>query len=224
MRRSSVLKIAIRGCAVLMLAVMGIASPGCLAELVGGMAASAERLGSHEVAYEYGGLQGKTFAVMVNAGREVQYEYPGVLDLLAEIIATSLAENAGATGLVPASRVRWYQTSNPHWGALTYSELTEALGIERLILVDIYDYRLHEPGNPYLWDGVASAKIGVIEADSAIPNEFMFERDMTVSFPGKPGFGPMDISQQDVLTGLNLKFAQRVVWLFYDHEEPNYEG
>jgi hypothetical protein len=197
---------------------------GCqLGQLIGGMAASYERTGTHEVAYEYGGLQGKSFAVFVSAGKEIQYEFPTLVDQFAEAIALKLAEEAGASGWVPAAFVRAYQTRNPHWEALSYEEITSELGVERLVLVDLHEYRLNRPGNPYLWDGVAAAKVGVVEADSSIPNEFIFERDVQVAFPNKTGMSPAEMTRDQVITGLDLKFARDVSWLFYTHEEPNYE-
>lgn len=202
-----------------------LTASGCiLGQLVGGMAASYARTGTHEVAAEYTGLEGKNFAVMVHAGREVQYEHPGMIDLVAELVATTLAERAGGTGWVPPATVRWYQTNNPRWIAMPYGDVAEALGVDRLILVDIYEYRLHEPGNRYVWDGLAAARVGVVEADSALPDEFMYESEVEVVFPREKGFSPTDISRDQVVTGLNLKFAQATAWLFFDHEEPNDAG
>jgi hypothetical protein len=200
-------------------------SGGCIVgQLVGGMAASYERTGTHEVAAEYTGLTGKNFAVMVHAGREVQYEHPGMIDLVAELVATTLAERAGGAGWVPPATVRWYQTNNPRWIAMPYGDIAEALGVDRLVMVDIYEYRLHEPGNQYVWDGHAAARVGVVEADSVVPDEFMFESEVEVEFPREKGISPTDISRDQVVTGLNLKFAQATAWLFFDHEEPNYDG
>ncbi len=199
--------------------------PGCqIGQLIGGMASSYERTGTHEVAYEYGGLQGKSFAVFVSAGKEIQYEFPALVDTFADMIALKLAEEAGASGWVPAATVRLYQSRRPYWEAMSYDEITSDLGVERLVVVDLHEYRLHRPGNPYLWDGVAAAQIGVVEADSSIPGEFMFKRDVQVGFPNKSGMSPADITRDQVVTGLNLKFARNVCWLFYTHEEPNYEG
>ena len=215
---------ALRLFTLLMLTLAATSGYGCgLEKLVGGMAASYARTGTHKVAYEYGGLQGKTFAVLVTAGKDIQYEYPWLTNQISEAISLKLASEAGASGFVPAATVNWYQSRNPQWEALSYSEISKALGVERLIIVDIYEYRLHQPGNPYLWDGVVAGQVGVVEADSSIPDEFIYEKDVQVAYPGKPGFGPSDMSRQDVITRLDIKFVRDVCWLFYDHEEPNYE-
>ncbi|MFG0251515.1 MAG: hypothetical protein ACF8NJ_01415 [Phycisphaerales bacterium JB038] len=203
----------------------GLPLAGCqVGQLLGGMAASYERTGTHEVAYEYGGLQEKSFAVFVSAGKEIQYEFPELMDAFAGGIAEKLAESAGASGWVPYTAVRWYQSRNPYWEALSYSDITKALGVDRLVMVDLYEYRLHRPGNPYLWDGVVAAKVGVVEAESSIPDEFIFEREVQVAFPNKSGVSPADMTRDQVITGLNSKFRRDVCWLFYTHEEPNYEG
>ena len=101
-------------------------------------------------------------------------------------------------------------------------ELAKELGVERLIVVEVIEYRLTEPGNQYLWDGVAAGTVGVIEADTSISDEFAFEKSVRVTFPDKQGYGPSDFSRQELTTALALRFLDRVTWPFYNHQEPYY--
>jgi hypothetical protein len=103
------------------------------------------------------------------------------------------------------------------------SELGKGLGnVERLVYVELNEYRLHDPGNPYEWDGVAAATISVLELDGATPDDFAFEKPITVKFPGKKGVDSSQLSSGAVTSALSLRLVDRLTWLFYDHQEPYY--
>lgn len=198
---------------------------GCVVgALVGGMAASYEATGSSLVFSEYQGLIDKTYAVVVTAPRSIQGEHPRLVSSLTNAISTRLATNnetVMAAGFVPGPRVLEFQYTTPQWTAWSYEELLEHFGVQRLIVVDLYEFRLRESGNRYVWDGMISAKVGVVEADTGAPNEFMFTRELRIRYPDDGGYTAADFTQSHVEASLKDRFANRVTWLFYDHEEPN---
>ncbi|RMH12144.1 MAG: hypothetical protein D6695_07550 [Planctomycetota bacterium] len=201
--------------------------PGCaLGTLIGGMAASARRHGSHTVYAEYEGLKGKSFAVVVAADRVIDAEHAGLTTRLMERINNSIARAHaqmpdGAVAAPRVDRLLKVLYNNPQWTALPRKDVADMLGVDRLIVVDLAVYRLHEPGNAHLWNGVAAGSVSVIEADSPVPDEAVFERAITVSFPDGTGYSVNDIPYEAVNTELSNRFANRVAWLFFDHEEPN---
>jgi len=203
----------------ILLAAALAALPGC--EIIGVMADTYERTGSHTVAAEYEGLDDHQFAVLVAADRVVQAENPRLVPRLATAITAQLVANTGAIGYVPSPVVLDYQFNNPSWPARPYAEIAEELGVSRLIVVDIYDYRLNEVGNSYLWDGLLAANVGVVEADGAFPNDFIYTKNVAVRFPDDEGYGPSDINAQQIIAVLERRFTNRAAWLFYEHEEPN---
>ena len=86
------------------------------------------------------------------------------------------------------------------------------------------EFRLHEPGNQYLWRGAATAKVGVIESDGPVNDNFIFQEQVRTIFPiDERALGPAQLSEQTVQVKLSKKLIDRVSWLFYDHEEKNYE-
>jgi len=168
---------------------------------------------------EYQGLQRHSFAAVVSADRLIQGDHPYAVPRFTAAINERLAEEAGASGYIPPNALMAYLYENPRWVAMPPSDLANDLGVERLILVEILEYRLHEPGNRYLWDGSVVGTVGVIEADSPVPDEFVFQRSVSVSFPDGTGFGPTDFNQSAVQRMLLDRFVDRVTWLFYDHQE-----
>ncbi|HVZ94339.1 MAG TPA: hypothetical protein VG797_07505 [Phycisphaerales bacterium] len=199
---------------------------GCWIPLaIGGMVESYKKDSTHSVEGEYTGLRGKTYAILVMTDRIILGNFPTIIGRFAAQATDRLtSENAkiGATGAVPAAWVMEFQLANPAWTSWTYDRIMDELGVERLVVIDITEYRLQEPGNSYLWDGVTSARVGVVEKEASIPGEFDFKKDVRVAFPNKKGIGPQDMSREVVQGQLDRRLLDRVTWLFYEHQEPYY--
>jgi len=198
--------------------------PGC--ELVGGAIDNYKRDSTHEVKGEYRGLEEKSFAVVVAVDRSIQAEHPGLVDFLTAKMTERLSAQGNvprAGGFVPADQVLKYLYNNPSWPTRPMADLAKALGgVQRLVYVEIVEYRLHEPGNAYEWEGVASGRISVIESDSPIPDDYAFDRTVAVKFPDKSGIGRDQIDRSTATSALAGRFIDRATWLMYDHQEPYY--
>ncbi|MBA4028587.1 MAG: hypothetical protein C0475_05550 [Planctomyces sp.] len=207
----------------LITAVGTLALGGCA---VGGAIAALEesrrRNSTRQIDGEYGGLKGKSFAVIVTADRFVQADNPELLPRLTEQVSERLARQAEASGYVPAAEVLDFQLNTPRWVTMAYADVAEQLGVERLVVVELTDYRLHEPGNQYLWNGVAAATVGVVEVGGPLDSDFAYSKLVRVSFPDKDGYGPNDLPRAAVNTELARRLADRAAWLFYNHQEPYY--
>lgn len=202
--------------------VLGLAGCNLVGGLVGGMAESYKRSAKHPVEAKHAGLAGKSFAVIVSADRIIQADHPEVVAKLSIDIADRLAKEANASGFVPGQVVLEYQFNHPRWVAMPMGQLAKDLGVERLVYVDLVEYRLNDPGNQYIWQGVASAMVGVVHADSTLPDEYAFQEQVRVKFPDKDGLGPTDLPRAAVNTALVSRLTDRASWLLYDHEEGYY--
>lgn len=200
-----------------------ISAPGCaVGTIVGGMAESHRRNSTRTVFSEYTGIVDKSFAVVVAADRGIQSIRPQQVARLTTLITQRLIEHADAAGVVPPAVILEYQYNNPRWVTLTYDELAEALGVERLIYVDLSEFRLNDPGNAHLWNGLASGTVGVVEADGPLGDDFAFSRQIAVRFPDQDGYTRTSYTADQVAAVLEKRFVDRLTWLFYDHEEPYY--
>lgn len=200
--------------------------PGCVVgALIGGMAESYKENSTRAVSAEYEGLRGKSFGVIVTGDRVLQGTDPSLFPRLTNRITGRLVDptsNLGATGVIPPVVMLEFQLSNPDWIAWSYEKITEHLGVDRLIFVELIEYRLNEVGNSYLWDGLAAARVGVVEADGMLPNEFSFTKTVQVPYPSEKGMSPADISESQVRAGLEQRLIDRITWSFYEHQEPYY--
>lgn len=198
---------------------------GCIVgAAIGGMAESARRTGTTKVPADYVGLRGKSYAVVVAVDRLTQAQHPGLVARITTGVNDRLAlpENGvGASAFIPSVDLLNVLYETPQWPAMPPGEVAAMLGVDRLIMVELYDYQLHEPGNRYVWDGVASGNVTVYETDSGIPDDPVYEKAIRVTFPDGTGFMAADIPESGVTSELSRRFINRVAWLFYDHEEPN---
>jgi hypothetical protein len=205
-------------------AMAGLSMLGC--QIPGFFVESYRRESTHEIKGEYRGLEGKDFAVVVTADRVIQAENPELVGYLTYKITEKLAGNdhvPRAGGFVPPEDVLRYTYANPGWTGKPMSDLAKGLGgVKRLVYVEVYEYQLHDAGNQYEWDGVAAGTISVIETDTNTPNDFAFQRQVTVKYPDKKGYGPTEIAQGAVQTVLASRFVDRTAWLMFDHQEKYY--
>lgn len=196
---------------------------GC--NIIGGLwaihAAAEEREGSKMIDAEYRGLREKKFAVLVTAPAVLQSSRPGLTAKVAITVSDMLAEHSGATGFVPGPGVISYQYNRPSWVAKPMGEVAKELGVDRVIFIDINEYRLRDPGNQYVWEGITNALVAVYECDGSMPDDMIFQKRVQVKFPDASGFSPADLPEAAVNTELTRRLCDRAAWLFYRHEEKN---
>lgn len=193
---------------------------GCT--FAGYVATTLERTGSHEVNAEYEGLANKRVAVVMDADKIIQANYPRLISELTSSISIRLAsESQIPMQMTPAPKVLKHQLDYPRWAAKAYDELGAALASDRLIIIDLYEFRLNEPGNQWVWSGLAAARIGVVEVDGPVPEEFVYTQEVSVKFPDHDGAGPEQYTAQQISAVLRKRLVDRVIWLFFKHEEKN---
>ena len=185
------------------------------------MAESYHRTGSTTYPAQYDGLVGKSFAVVTSSSRMTESEHPGLSARITQRVNDRLIQNANPGYAIPSRDLLMVLYNTPQWTAMTRADVANLLGVERLIVIEIIDYRLQEPGNEYTWDGAISGVVSVYESDSAIPDDPMFEKAIRITFPDSTGFTTADIPEAAVTTELSNRFVNRASWLFYEHEEPN---
>ncbi|MFG0330265.1 MAG: hypothetical protein ACF8PN_10240 [Phycisphaerales bacterium] len=176
-----------------------------------------------DIPAEYRGLDGKRVVVLVDAPMDIYYEFPGITSTLTLLISNGIIEYCPGSLVPPTEEVIAFQYNNVYWATMDYAELCAELRTERIVIIDLIEYRLQAPGNSYLWDGRISADVHVIEADSFDPSSFAYSKRVLSLFPGIEGVSRESASQAQIAQGLQIKFAQKVVRLFHDHKRINSE-
>ena len=195
-----------------------MALTGCIAF---GFAELNRREGMHSVEPEYEGLRGKSVAVVVNADRRIQSEFPTAVEQITARINQRLTESGAAKSHSDTTELLSFLYNRPQWTTKPLGELAKELKVDRIVYVELREFRLHETGNSWTWDGAVSGVVAVIEADSDTPDEYAFQRPISVSYPDSPGQGPAQMNGRDVASVLLKRFVDRAAWPFYKHDEDN---
>lgn len=181
-----------------------------------------EREKKVEVLAQYDGLRESTVAVLVDTDMMVMYEYPSVVANLCVNLSRRIGQNVEGIGVLSPSFVLEWQYQTPSWQSLPYGVMCEELGVDRVVWVDLFEFRLNPPGNRWQWEGAASANIGIVEIDGFDPDAFADSFDVTATFPDIAELGRESATASQIQTGLLTKFVQEAGWLFYDHIEDKY--
>ena len=208
---------------VAVLIIVALFLPGCqMGQLVGAMAQADEYQKLVDTPPRYGGLENKTVAVIVQADMATLYEFPETAANIAGGVSRRMQRDVpGVQVLNPTIVLNW-QYRTPQWNVLPYGELAHQLNVERVVFIDLLEFRLNPPGNRYLWEGVCVGRIGIIERDSLDPDAFVETIDISVKFPREEGVGRESATADKIQFGLLYEFIEKTTWLFHQHLEPKY--
>jgi len=195
-----------------LLALTLAASSGC--EAVGYVAGAIDSERDVEFVAKYDGLNGKRIAVLVNAPLDAQYEHPTAVPGLCDYISAGLKETSNDSQILPPNYAVAYQANHVYWPTMDTEALAKALGVDRLVIIELVEYRLQASGNSYLWDGVIVGDINIFEADGADPTAPVFSERVKARYPSVDGVRREDAPAATVEQGLQIKFAQETVNLF----------
>jgi hypothetical protein len=212
-----------RKAAPILLLAAAATAPGCAAaHLIGVMGATAEyqKLITKQAAYA--DLTGAKVAVMVSIPPDLGYEHPQLAAQLATGVSARIQANVTDVTVVRPDQIIAWQWRTHDWESMPYGELARAMGVDRVVYVDVHEYRLNPPGNRWLWEGVCSASVSVIESDYPDPDMFAATFEVISEYPDLEGLDRDSASPSTIEAGLLARFIERAAWLFYDHQEPKY--
>ena len=186
---------------------------GFVAEVIGG----GER--ERAVKAQYLGLQNQRVAVLAAADEYTLFQHPDAPARVVAAVTREIAEQVPGVRVVDPKQVMQYQESDPYWIARRYSTLLETFDVSRVVIIDLSDYRTHEPGNAHVWQGVINASVGVVEAEDEDPDDYAFSYRRPVPlFPPNSKIGVLNSDDATIELGMQKTFARDVGRLFYNHK------
>ncbi len=198
------------------IAFAAIAGCDLVGGIAGGMSSSYDWTSQVEIPAQYRDLEKKSVAVLVDAPLDIQYDFTSAVPRITELVNLQISQGVNCR-ILRTRDVLAYQSMNAAWISLDYGAIAESLHVDRIILVDLIEYRLFSPGNSYLWSGQITADVNVYEAESPDPTALAFTEHIVGRFPPIDAVGRDQESAQTIEHGLQLDFTRRVAWLFYDH-------
>jgi hypothetical protein len=200
-----------------------VAGAGCnIARGIGALAQNEEYQKLVDTPPRYNGLENKTIAVVVDTDLATLYEHPMLTATITDGISRRLQRDVPGAKVLASQHVIDWQYRTPQWNALPLGEITQQLNVDRVVYIDLIEYRLNPPGNRWMWEGVAAGRIGVIERSGLQPDAFVESFDLTAKFPTISGVDRNAANADQIETGLLAEFIKHTSWLFHQHLEPKY--
>ena len=173
----------------------------------------------YDVTAQYTGLDNQSVAVIVGASDHTRYRHPNASRQIAREVSRRITLNVPEVTVIDPDRILAWQEQNPYWTARTPGQLIAALGVDRLVMVELGEYRMTDPGDTNVKRGVISATINVVEADAPDPDDYAFSTPLRVTFPDefRTKVGLISASEQDIQTITVSRFTEEAAGMFYDH-------
>lgn len=193
-----------------------VSLPGCteigfLAEAAGGGPKKVK------VKPEYRGLEGKSVAVVVAADEYMLFDHPDAPEVIARAVTQRLKVGVPGIRMLDPKQVLEFQSKNPYWNTTPYGELMQRLGAERLVHVDLAEFGVHDPGNSYLWQGRATAGVGVAASDAKDPDTLVYLTRISTLYPEDESLGVVNADDDGIRAGLVFALASQIAGRFHDH-------
>lgn len=204
--------------ALLVLALAGCAVP----QLIAAVGHNIEREKKIEVLAKYTGLENRSVAVLVHADHSLLYEYPMVKPNISANIAARIQQNVSGVRVLSPVQVMGWEYQNPTWSSMPMGQVCDMLDVDRIVYVDVYEFRLNPPGNRFLWEAVGVANVSIYERGSLDPDFAVEEFSVTARFPDDRTVTREQRRQEEIEAGIVGRFCQKIAWLFYDHIEDKY--
>ena len=173
-----------------------------------------------DVEAQYVDLANRSVAIVVSMSDYTEFKHPDAKRMITEEMTRRIQANVpGVTLTRPKDIIAW-QKENAYWATRPPSMLIDQLKVERLVLVEIGEYRTHEPGDKHVLRGVVSASINIVEAESADPDNFgaSFTKNVMYPEPGKSKVGRVGEDEQLIEVRTQIRFCESAAGLFYDHQ------
>ena len=166
----------------------------------------------------YRGMENKSFAVLVAADEYSLFRHPQAQTNVCRAVSIAVAARVAGTQPMDPVQLAAFQRENPFWPTSPPGDLIERLGVDRLLLVSLVDYRLHERGNAHMWRGTIVANVDVIEADASDPNNSAYRATVKAVYPADTSVGMLNANDRAVELRVLEAFGRNLTNLFVDHE------
>lgn len=175
---------------------------------------------TYEIEAKYTGLEGKSVAVLVSMPDYASRRYPDARSIITGEVSKRIMVGVEGVEMTSATEVLRWQDENQYWATRAPSQMLEDFDVQRLVLVEIGEYRTHEPGDPHILRGVITATVNVAEAEAEDPDNFAASFNKVVMFPtqGESKIGRVGVSEAQIELQTQIFFCEETAGFFFDHE------
>ena len=168
-------------------------------------------------------LPGKTVAVVIFAGPEIQLDYNMAQLELTDEVSAELRRNVRNVKVVDARRVIRYQAENPRWDATPPEKLCKVFGADYVMLISLMEFSTREPGSIHLARGRITAEVNLYKAtlsSGSDENPVWRAGPFYIVHPEKSPLGIPIEHDAAIRIPTEKLFAKELVKNFYKYKVP----
>lgn len=170
-----------------------------------------------KVPAQYTEMEGQSVAVIVAADEFLLHRYPTAPAEVGRAISERMVANLEEVQMMDPGKVAKYLDEHPYWDVTPYGNLLKALEVDRIVFVELIEYRTHEPGNAHVWQGMIAGHVGVLSAEADDIDDFVFYTTIRAEFPENSEFGVVNSSDEEIRLGMHSLFSRDAAGLFYEY-------
>ncbi len=173
---------------------------------------------TQKVKAQYTGLAHKKVALIVATGPGIDFAYPSARSNISLAVIAAIKTHIKGVEFVPYRKVEAFQDETLDWSALPMEQIARKFGVQRILYLDTYEFSMAETSSVYLLRGRVSAALRVYEADSANPDNPVYQTEIHVIYPEQGPLPMSDVGQIKVWRNSIGLFAKQLAEKFYDHK------
>lgn len=174
-----------------------------------------------DVDAQYRDLKNRSVVVLVSMPDHVRFNHPTARQEITTQISRRIITGVPSAKVTdPQAVIAWQdKDENRYWATRPPSAMLEHFGVDRLVLVGVGKFRMHEPGDKYILRGLISATINIYEAEATDPDNpgAAFSKDVMYPEARKSKIGEVGISEKRIEFMTVYRFCEETAGLFYDH-------
>ncbi|MEI8194270.1 MAG: hypothetical protein WCI73_00005, partial [Phycisphaerae bacterium] len=192
---------------------------GCVGMSLGGcgwLAMASERVSGKNVPADYKNLDDKSVAIVIYPDWATGLEYAGARDEIGAFTTAQFREFLPKTKLVNYKEVIHWQDDTTQWRNMDMKDIGKHFGVDRILYIEILDYRSRQPGAENLLQGRIHAMARIYETD-APGVAAAWEQEFDVSWPAIAE-GPLKSNDLTVRRRVLEAFSEQLVNNFHEHQ------
>lgn len=181
----------------------------------------ADRDAKRDVKRQYD-LTGERLLILPYAGHDILFEYPNAgLEISYQVIQQISQNLRGRVHrVINPAQVALYQRSKLDWPTTEVSDIGREFEADKVLYIELTRFTIMEERSANLYRGRVAAHIQVIDTSKPRGHELLYETDVSIEVPDDRPMGTTEISELNLRQATVYRFAEEVIWQFYDHKEP----
>ena len=180
----------------------------------------APREAKKQVAREHD-LTAERLLILPYAGNDVLFEHPDAGRQISLQVIQQISENLRGRvhRVINPNQVARYQQSTLEWPNMPVADIGREFQADKVLYIELNRFTIMEERSANLYRGRVAARIQVVDVAAPRGQELLYEGHVTIEVPDDRPVGTMEISEATLRQATIYRFAEEVVWKFYDHEE-----